>query len=88
MKLYVWSYAHLYIIKVAVHSFAGMALGKILNRMGLGCMSVCKMFVLNLMKKCWLASGRVLAGSEKNAFYQCHLTLLCLFEGKNATLEF
>ena len=33
-------------------------------------MSVCKMFVLNLMKKCWLAS-------EKNAFCQCHLTLLC-----------
>ena len=27
------------------------------------------------MKKCWLASGRVLACSEKNAFCQCHLTL-------------
>ena len=45
------------------------------------------MFLLNLMKKCWLASGRVLASSEKNAFYQCHLTLLCLFEGKYATIE-
>ena len=31
-------------------------------------MSVCKMFVLNLMKKCWLASGRVLASSEKIHF--------------------
>ena len=51
-------------------------------------MSVYKLFVLNLMKKCWLASGRVLASSEKNAFCQCHLTLLCLFEGKYATLEF
>ena len=51
-------------------------------------MSVCKMFILNLMKKCWLASGRVLASSEKKAFCQCHLTLLCLFEGKYATHEF
>ena len=51
-------------------------------------MSVCKMFVLNLMKKCWLASDRVLASSEKNAFFQCHLTLLCLSEGKYGTLEF
>ena len=49
-------------------------------------MSVCKMFVLALMKKCWLASIRVLASSEKNAFRQCHLTLLCLFEGKYAKL--
>ena len=49
-------------------------------------MSVCKMFVLNLMKKYWLASGRVLASSEKNAFCQCHLTLLCLFDGNYATL--
>ena len=32
-----------------------------------GCMSVCKMFSLNLMKKCWLAPGRVLASSEENA---------------------
>ena len=38
-------------------------------------MSVCKMFILNLMKKCWLASGRVLASSKKKAFCQCHLTL-------------
>ena len=51
-------------------------------------MSVCKMFFLNLMKKCWLASGRVLASSEKNALCQCHLTLLCLFGGKYETLEF
>ena len=50
-------------------------------------MSVCKMFVQNLMKKCWLASGRVLASSEKNSFCQCHLTLLCLFDGNYATLE-
>ena len=44
-------------------------------------MSVCKMlfFFLNLRKKCWLAPGRVLASSEKNAFCQCHLTFLCLF---------
>ena len=51
-------------------------------------MSVCKMFVLNLMKKCWLASGRVLASNEKNAICQCPLTLLCLFDGNYATLEF
>ena len=51
-------------------------------------MSDCKIFVLNLMKQCWLTSGRVLASSEKNAFCQCHLTLLCLFEGKYETLEF
>ena len=51
-------------------------------------MSVCKMFVLNLMKKYWLASGRVLASSEKNAFCQCHLTLLGLFDGNYASLEF
>ena len=44
-------------------------------------MSVCKLFVQNLMKKCWLASGRVLASSEKKSFCQCHLTLLfCLME--------
>ena len=30
-------------------------------------MSVCKIFVL-LMKKCWLAYGRVLASSEKMHF--------------------
>ena len=46
-------------------------------------MSVCKMFVQNLMKKCLLAS----AGSEKKSFCQCHLTLLCLFDGNYATLE-
>ena len=51
-------------------------------------MSVCKMFVLTLMKKCWLAPGRVLASSEKKAFCQCHLALLCFFEGKYATIEF
>ena len=51
-------------------------------------MSVCKMFVLNLMKKCRLASGRVLASNEKNAICQCHLTLLCLFDGNYATFEF
>ena len=41
------------------------------------------------MKKCWLASGRVLASSEKNSFSQteCHLTLLCLFDGNYSTLE-
>ena len=49
---------------------------------------MCKMFVLNLMKKCWLASVKVLASSEKNAFCQCHLTFLCVFEGKYATIEF
>ena len=46
------------------------------------------MFVLNLMKKCWLASGRVLASSEKNSFCQCRLTLLCLFEGNTELLSF
>ena len=51
-------------------------------------MSVCKTFVLNLMKKYWLTSGSVLAINEINAFCQCHLTLLCLFEGKYATVEF
>ena len=50
-------------------------------------MSVCKMFVLDLMKKCWLASGRVLE-VEKNAFCQCHLTLIYLLEAKYETLEF
>ena len=42
---------------------------------------------LNSMKKSLLATGRVLASSEKHAFCQCHLTLLCLFEGKYETLE-
>ena len=54
-------------------------------------MSVCKMFFFsfpNLMKKCWLAPDRVLASSERNAFCQCHLTLLCLFEGKCEPIEF
>ena len=51
-------------------------------------MSVCKMFVPNIMKKCWLASVKVLASSEKNAFCQCHLTFLCLFEGNFATIVF
>ena len=46
------------------------------------------MCVLSLMKKCWLASGRVLASGDGSAFCQCHLTLLCLFEGKYATIEF
>ena len=46
------------------------------------------MFVLSLMKKCWIASGRVLASSDESALCQCHLTLLCLFEGKYATIEF
>ena len=50
-------------------------------------MSVC-IFYFFLLKKCWLAPGIVLASSEKNAFSQCHLTLLCLFEGKNETFEF
>ena len=46
------------------------------------------MSVCSLMKKCWLAPGRVFASSEKNSFCQCYLTLLCLFEGKYETLEF
>ena len=71
------------LIQVAVHSFARMTLGKILNIKGYGCMSL---FALNLMKQFWLASGRVLASSEKKAFCQSHLTLLCLFERKYATL--
>ena len=40
------------------------------------------------MKKRWPVPGRFLARSEKNAFYQCHLTLLYLLEGKYETLEF
>ena len=44
--------------------------------------------LLNLIKKCWLAPGSSIASSEKNAFCQCHLTLLCLLEGKYETLEF
>ena len=59
-----------------------MALGKILNIKGQGCMPVCKMFVLNLMKKFWLASGRVLASSEK-----MHFVSVTLFEGNYATIE-
>ena len=51
-------------------------------------MSVCKISVQNFMKKRWLVPGRFLARSEKNAFYQCHLTLLYLLEGKYETLEF
>ena len=51
-------------------------------------MSVCKIIVQNLMKKRWLVPGRFLARSEKNAFYQCRLTLLYLLEGKYKTLEF
>ena len=39
-------------------------------------MSVSKMFVLNLMKKCWFVFGRVLASSEKNAFCQESTQLL------------
>ena len=49
--------------------------------------SLYNVFNLNLMKKSWLAPGRVLARSKKNAFCQCHWTLLCLFEGKYETLE-
>ena len=51
-------------------------------------MSVCKIVVLNLLKKCWLAPGRVLAGNKKNAFCHCHFSLLSLLEGKYKTLEF
>ena len=40
------------------------------------------------MKKCWVEPGRVLVSREKNAFCLCHLTLLCLVEGKYETLEF
>ena len=50
-------------------------------------MSVCKIIVQNLKKR-WLVPGRFLARSEKNAFYQCHLTLLYLLEGNDETLEF
>ena len=51
-------------------------------------MSVCKMFFLNLMKKCWLAPVRVLASSETKTVCQRHLVLPCLFVGKYKTLEF
>ena len=38
-------------------------------------MSVCKMFDLNLKKKCWLASDRVLASSEKKCILSVSLDL-------------
>ena len=51
-------------------------------------MSVCKMFLLNLIEICWLAPGRILASSEKTGFCQCHLTLLRLFGGNTKLLNF
>ena len=43
---------------------------------GLYVMFVKCFFFSKFNEECWLAPGRVLASSEKNAFCQCHLTFL------------
>ena len=63
-----------------------MALGKISK--GRAAFQSVKCFFFLKMNKYWLASDKVLASSEKNAFCECNLTLLCLLEGKYETLEF
>ena len=69
-------------LKVAVHSFKGMAQ----HFKYQGCRAVCqsvKYFFLNIMEKCGS-----LFSNEKYAFCQCHMTLLYLFEEKYETVEF